>query len=400
MRVVHRNPIALEGGPPVRSPESFLRFGAPAIGEAEIAGVTDCLRRGWLGTGPRVLELERAFAAYKGAAHAVAVQSCTAALHLSLLALGIGPGDEVITTPMTFCATVNALVHAGATPVLADVDPVTLNLSPARVAERITSRTRAVLPVHFAGRLCDMEALVAIAHAHDLLVIEDCAHAIETSRNGRSAGLFGDVACFSFYVTKNMTSGEGGMILTRHPHLAERLKCLALHGLSRDAWRRFSDSGYRHYDVVELGYKYNMMDLQAAIALPQLAALDERWQRRRQIWRRYQEAFAGLPCALPADPEPGERHAFHLYSPLIERQFPRSRDWVLQALTAENVGAGVHYRSLADHPYYQRSFGWKREDYPVASDAGDQTISLPLSAALSDDDVADVIQAFTRVMQG
>ncbi|HBG30125.1 MAG TPA: UDP-4-amino-4,6-dideoxy-N-acetyl-beta-L-altrosamine transaminase, partial [Gammaproteobacteria bacterium] len=243
--------------------ERFLTFGAPLIGEAEIDEVVDSLRSGWLGTGPKVARFERDFAAYKGVEQAVAVNSCTAALHLSLLAAGLAPGDEVITTPLTFCATVNAILHAGATPVLADVDPVTFNLDPAAVAARITPRTRAVLPVHFAGRPCDMGALMALAEHHDLRVIEDCAHAIESRYDGRPVGTIGDFGCFSFYVTKNVVTGEGGMILTRRTEDAARLKTLALHGMSHDAWRRFSDSGYRHYQVVECGFKYNMMDLQA-----------------------------------------------------------------------------------------------------------------------------------------
>jgi dTDP-4-amino-4,6-dideoxygalactose transaminase len=389
--------IALEGGKPVRARGDFLVFGAPPIGEAEIAEVTDSLRKRWLGTGPKVARFERDFAAYKGEGNAVAVNSCTAALHLSMLALGIGPGDEVITTPLTFCATVNSILHAGATPVLADVESGTLNISPAQVARKITKRTKALLPVHFAGRCCDMPALMKLARAHRLAVIEDCAHAIETSRGGIPAGRFGDVGCFSFYATKNLTTGEGGMILAKKKAVADRAKRLALHGMTQDAWKRFSDSGYVHYDVVDLGYKFNMMDLQAAIGLHQLPELETRWLRRREIWNRYQDAFRDLPCDLPAESGPDERHAYHLYTPLIRKGGPK-RDWVLKALTAENIGVGVHYRALCDHPYYRKTLGWKRKDYPVAAGIGDRTVSLPLSAALSDKDVEDVIRAFRKVM--
>lgn len=397
--------LALDGGKPVRSRKNFLVFGAPPIGEAEIAGVTDSLRRRWIGTGPKVTRFEQAFAAYKGmdAANVAAVNSCTAALHLSILALGIRPGDEVVTTPMTFCASVNAILHAGAVPVLADIDPVTLNIDPARIAGKITRKTRAVLPVHFAGRLCDMEAILGIARARKLKVIEDCAHAIETE-GARKAGTFGDAGCFSFYATKNVTTGEGGLVLARDTAVADRVKRLALHGMSKDAWKRYSDSGYVHYDVVELGYKYNMTDLQAAIGLPQLARVEANWRRRRAIWAAYQRAFADLPLELPAEPPRGTRHAYHLYTPRIRkdaavrgRTAAQKRDFVLAALTAEGIGAGVHYRALVDHPYYRKALGWKRADTPVAADIGDRTFSLPLSPALGDKDVADVVSAVRKV---
>lgn len=377
-----------------RMRERFLVFGAPLIGEAEIDEVVDSLRSGWLGTGPKVARFERAFAAYKGAEQAVAVNSCTAALHLSLLAADLGPGDEVITTPLTFCATVNAILHAGATPVLADVDPISFNIDPAEVAARITPRTRAILPVHFAGRPCAMDPLMALAQQHDLRVIEDCAHAIESSYHGRPTGTFGDFGCFSFYVTKNVVTGEGGMILARRPEDAARLKTLALHGMSHDAWRRFSDSGYRHYQVVECGFKYNMMDLQAAIGLHQLARVEASWLRRRAIWDRYQAAFADLPVTRPADPEPDTRHAHHLYTLLIDTaRCGCTRDAFLEHMTAQRIGVGVHYLSLPEHPYYQQRLGWHPEDMPSAWRIGQQTVSLPLSPALSDADVDDVIAA-------
>lgn len=390
--------LAIDGGKPVRERKDFLVFGTPKIGEEEIAGVVDSMRRRWIGTGPKVGEFEQAFGAYKGSPYSVAVNSCTAALHLSILSLGIGPGDEVITTPMTFCATVNSILHAGAKPVLADCDPVTFNIDPEKVGRKITKRTKAILPVHFAGRSCDMDALMRLAKKHKLRVIEDCAHALETEYKGRKAGTFGDLGCFSFYATKNLTTAEGGMVTTTKKNLADRIKRLALHGMSKDAWKRYSDSGYVHYDVVDLGYKYNMTDLQAAIGLPQLRALEENWKRRRAIWSRFQEAFSDLAVDLPSEAPAQERHAYHLYTPLIRKKFKRSRDWVLNALTAENIGAGVHYRALCDHPYYQKTLGWKRRDYPVAVDIGDRTLSLPLSPAMNDKDVDDVITAFRKVM--
>ena len=278
-------------------------FGAPLIEDAEIDEVVATLKSGWLGTGPKVAQFERDFSAYTGAPHAVAVNSCTAALHLSMIAAGLGPGDEVITSPLTFCASVNAIIHAGATPVLADVDPVTMNIDPAQVAARITDRTRAILPVHFAGRPCDMDALMALANRHDLKIIEDCAHAIETEYHGRKAGTFGEFGCFSFYVTKNVATGEGGMVLARDEADAARIKTLALHGMSKDAWKRFGDEGYKHYFVTECGFKYNMMDIQAALGIHQLARVERNWRRRELIWNRYRQAFADLPVQLPAPPE-------------------------------------------------------------------------------------------------
>jgi dTDP-4-amino-4,6-dideoxygalactose transaminase len=378
-----------------------LVFGAPVIKDAEIKEVVASLRSGWLGTGPKVARFEEAFREYKGARCAVAVNSATAALHLSAMVAGLGPGDEVITTAMTFCSTVNIIIHTGATPVLVDVNPVTMNMDPDQVAAKITPRTRAILPVHFAGRPCDMDALGETAERHGLTIIEDCAHAIETEYRGRKAGLFGDFGCFSFYVTKNVITGEGGMVLTRREEDAARVKIMALHGMSKDAWKRFSDEGYKHYHVVECGFKYNMTDMQAAIGVHQLQRVESFWQRRQEVWERYNQAFADLPVGLPADPEPDTRHAYHLYTIMIDRtETGMSRDAFLQAMTDHNIGVGVHYLSIPEHPYYRQTFGWKPEDYPHAMRIGRQTVSLPLSAKLSDVDVEDVIAAIKHVLGG
>jgi len=384
---------------PVRAADEFLVFGSPQIGEDEKREVLDSLDTGWLGTGPKVAAFEQEFRDYTMGGHAVAVNSCTAALHLSLLAAGVGPGDEVATTALTFCATVNAIIHTGALPVLVDVDPVTFNLDIRDLEARLTSRTKVILPVHFAGRPCDMDALVRIAERRNIVLIEDCAHAIEALYDGKHAGTFGTFGCFSFYVTKNVTTGEGGMILTPDEKLADRLKILALHGMSKDAWRRFSDSGYIHYYVVECGYKYNMMDIQAAIGLHQLRRVAKNWERRREIWTRYNQELSGLPLVLPAEPAPGTRHAYHLYTVLVDpSRAGVTRDDFISAMTGENIGVGVHYQSIPVHPYYQARFHWRPEEYPNSFRIGQQTVSLPLSAKLRDRDVSDVIRGIRKVL--
>jgi len=384
---------------PIRSREKFLVFGSPLVGEEEKKEVLECLETGWLGTGPRVARFEEEFRAYKHADFAVAVNSCTAALHLSLLAADIGPGDEVITTPLTFCATVNAIIHAGAQPVLADVDPATLNIDPRQVEAKISGKTKAILPVHFAGRPCDMDALSSIAKQHGLILIEDCAHAIETTYKGRQAGTFGMFGCFSFYVTKNVTTGEGGMILTPDERAANRLKMLALHGMTKDAWKRFGDEGYKHYYVAECGFKYNMMDIQAALGIPQLRRAEANWDRRRDVWSTYQRELQDLPLTLPPAVEKETRHAYHLYTILIdEKETKISRDEFLSRMTGENIGVGVHYQSIPVHPYYQQEFGWRPEDCPNSLAIGQKTVSLPLSAKLTDEDVFDVIRAVRKTL--
>src|ERR1035437_9535975 len=381
----------------IRQGKPFLVFGAPLLEDEEVNEVVDSMRTGWLGTGPKVQRFEQALAAYKGVPYAMALNSCTAALHLSILAAGIGEGDEVITTPMTFCATVNAILHAGATPVLADIDPHTLNIDPALIEAKITSRTKAILPVHFAGRSCDMDAITGLARKHGLKLIEDCAHAIETEYKGRKAGTFGDLGCFSFYVTKNVATGEGGMVTTSSEEMASRIKILGLHGMSKDAWKRFSDEGFKHYQVVEAGFKYNMMDLQAAIGIHQMAKVERFWKRRKEIWSRYQDAFRQFPVDLPSADEPDTRHAYHLYTLQVEKNRAGiSRDAFLDHMTSHGIGVGVHYLALPEHPFYQETLGWRPEDTPHATRIGRSTVSLPISPKLTDEDVEDVIEAVRR----
>ena len=391
--------LAIFGGTPVRKSDRFLVFGRPLIEQAEIDEVVACMRRGWIGTGPKVHEFEENFKRFKGAKYAIALNSCTAALHLSMLAAGVGPGDEVITTPMTFCSTINAIIHCGAKPVLADCDRNTMNILPEEIERKISAKTKAILPVHFAGRCCDMESIMELSRMYDLLVVEDCAHAIETEYHGEKSGNFGSLGCFSFYVTKNIISGEGGMVITDDDRFARKIKVLGLHGMSSDAWKRFSDSGYRHYHVIHSGFKYNMMDMQAAIGIHQLKRVDAYWERRREIWMQYNEAFKELPCFLPSEQEPNTRHALHLYNPLIDiDSLGKTRDWVLSAMTAENIGVGVHYLPVHLHPFYRKTFGWREGDYPNSEWVGERTISLPLSPALDENDVKDVIISFSKVL--
>ena len=374
----------------------FLVFGSPLIEQPEIDEVVACMESAWLGTGPLVAQFEHDFATYQGlqTSQVAAVNSCTAALHVRMVASGIEPGSEVITTPMTFCASVNAIIHAGLTPVLADVDTVTQNIDPAAIEASITPRTRAILPVHFAGRACDMDPIMAIAAKHDLKVIEDCAHAIETTYHGRKAGAFGDFGCFSFYATKNVVTGEGGMITGRDEARMARAKVLALHGMSKDAWHRFGDEGYKHYQVVEAGFKYNMMDLQAAIGIHQLARVERNWLRREAVWKRYMEAFTDLPIDLPAPPAPNTRHAYHLCTIRIDKaRCGIARDDFLNAMNARRIGTGVHYLAIPEHPYYQQRYSWRPEQWPNAMAIGRETVSLPLSPNLTNDDVERVIDA-------
>ncbi len=378
-----------------RPPRSeYLVFGSPEIREEEIEEVLATLRSAWIGTGPRVARFESEFGDYVGAEHAVALNSCTAGLHLAMMGLRLGPEDEVIVPAMTFAATANAVVHAGGRPVLADVDRDTMCLTPEAVEAKLTPRTRAIVPVHFAGRPCEIEEIVALGRESGLAVVEDCAHAIETLVSGRHAGTFGDFGVFSFYVTKNVVTGEGGMVVTSDEDAAMRIKTLALHGLSADAWSRFSDEGYKHYEVVEPGFKYNMMDLQAALGVHQLARAEANLRRRQEIWRRYDEAFADLPLRTPAAEAPGTRHARHLYTVLLDlERISCTRDEVLLDLHRQNIGSGVHYRALHLHPYYRDTNGYGRGDFPNSEWISDRTVSLPLSPKLSDEDVEDVIHA-------
>lgn len=390
--------LAIDGGSPVR--EDLLVFGRPAIGDAEIAEVVDTLRSGWVGTGPKVARFEQSFASRVAAPHAAAVSSGTAALQLAAIAAGLGPGDEVVVPAMTFVASAAAVLHAGAVPVLVDVDPVTQLLDLDAAAAAIGERTRAVLPVHFAGHPAPMAAIERLAHEHDLLVIADAAHCIEGRVDGRGIAEWGDATCFSFYVTKNLTTVEGGMVTSSHRSWIDAVQVAALHGLSKGAWHRYADRGFQHYEVTTLGYKENLTDLQAAIGIHQLAALDANLARRTEIWRRYDDAFGHLPVVLPSLPTgDGDVHARHLYTLRLDLDRLRvDRDTVAAALHAEGIGIGVHYVGVHLQPYYRERFGYRPEQFPVATAISASTLSLPLSPALGDRDVDDVIEATTKVL--
>jgi dTDP-4-amino-4,6-dideoxygalactose transaminase len=380
--------------------KDFLVFGSPLIEQPEIDEVVASLKSGWLGTGPKAHKFEEMFKEYKGSKYAMALNACTAALHLSMLAIGIKPGDEVIVPAMTFASTASVVIHVGGVPVFADCEKDTMNIDPDDIERKISPKTKAIIPVHFAGRACNMDRIMDIANRYGLKLVEDCAHAIETQYRGKKAGTFGDFGCFSFYVTKNIVTGEGGMAITDNKAYADMIKIMALHGMSKDAWKRFSDSGYKHYQVLYAGYKYNMMDIQAAIGIHQLPRVDTYWERRQEIWNRYNEAFVDLPVFTPAPVEPDTRHAYHLYTLLLDINHLRmTRDEFLEEMTKLNIGVGVHYLSLHLHQYYQKTFGYKRGNFPNSEWISDRTVSLPLSAKLTDEDVEDVIEAVRGIIE-
>ncbi len=380
--------------------KKFLIFASPLIEKSDISEVVATLKSGWISTGPRVEKFEEMFRRYKKVKFAIALNSGTSALHLSMLAVGLGEQDEVILPTMTFAATANAIIHAGGKPVFVDCEKDTMNIDVEDIKRKITARTKAIIPVHFAGRPANMDAIMDIAEKHNLKVVEDCAHAIETEYHAKKSGTFGDLGCFSFYVTKNITTGEGGMVITDNPEYEEKIKILAMQGMSKDAWKRFSDKGYKHYQVINFGYKYNMMDLQAAIGIKQFSRLDEYWKRRRSIWLRYNEAFKGLALFTPAKVEPDTKHAFHLYSLLLDiDNLKISRDEFLNEMAKKKIGTGVHYIALHLHPFYQKTFGYEKGDFPNSEWISDRTLSLPISPKLSGRDVQDVIDALIKIVK-
>jgi len=379
--------------------EEFLVFGSPRIEQQSIEEVANVMRSGWLGSGPKCKAFEAAFESYLQAGTALAVNSCTAALHLALLALDIGPGDEVITTPMTFCATANVIVHAGAIPVFADIDPVTWNLDPEQAARKITDKTKAILPVHYLGRPCDVEAFDSLARKYNLNVIYDAAHAIEARVGGKSVGSWGDATCYSFHATKNITTGEGGMLLSGREDIIRKASVLRQHGLDTDSWTRYEGQSFGRYLTAMAGYKYNMPDINAAIGLTQLTGIEQWLTRREEIWTRYARELQSLPLFLPAPIADGTRHARHLFTPLLDLdRAGMSREELLERLKERGIGTGVHFVGLHDHPFYKNQFNLKRTDCYHSAFVSDRTFSIPLSSKLTDRQVDAVIGALHDVL--
>ncbi|KAF1678102.1 DegT/DnrJ/EryC1/StrS family aminotransferase [Bacillus sp. SKDU12] len=386
----------------MRKENHFLPYSLPLIGKEEIQEVTETLESGWLSKGPKVQQFEKEFAVFVGAKHAVALNSCTAALFLALKARGIGPGDEVITSPLTFSSTANTIIHTGAAPVFADIDENTLNIDPAKIEAAITPQTKAVVPVHFGGQSCDMDAILAIAQKHGLFVLEDAAHAVYTTYKQRMIGSIGDATAFSFYATKNLATGEGGMLTTDDEKLADHIRVMSLHGMSKAAWNRYSSKGSWYYEVELPGYKMNMFDLQAALGLHQLKRLDDMQKRREEIAGCYQAAFQQIPGLITPFVHDAGRHAWHLYVLQVdEKQAGVTRDEMIMALKDEyNIGASVHFIPVHIHPYYQKQFGFKEADFPIAMNYYKRTLSLPLYPSMSDEDVHDVIEAVRAIVKG
>lgn len=379
---------------------TFLPFSIPTIGEEEINEVVDSLRSGWITTGPKVKRFEESFREYTGAPFAVPLSSATAGLHLVMLALKLQPGDEVITTPMTFAATVSMIVQGGGTPVLADIEPGTLNLDVEAVRKKITPRTRAIVPVHFAGQPCDMDAIFALASEFGLTVIEDAAHAIGTEYKGARIGSLPSVSVFSFHPIKNITTGEGGMVATGDEGLAEEISLMKFHGMNREAWKRYEASGTPNYDIVMPGFKYNMMDLQAGLGLHQLEKLESFIELRTIYAHFYNEAFYDVEEVITPEPVPYDhRHAWHLYTPLIRiEDLTIDRDAFMAQLKGENIGTGLHFKAIHHHPYYRDTLGIAKGELPNADYASDRILSLPLFPLMTLEDARDVVAAVKTVI--
>lgn len=374
----------------------FLPFALPEIGEEEIAEVAASLRSGWVTTGPKARQFEQDFVEFLGGdVEAICINSATAGLHLGLEALNIGPGDEVITTTHTFTATAEIIRYLGADPVFVDVDADTLCIDINAIEAKITSRTKAIIPVHFGGRATDMDALLAIAKKHGLHVMEDAAHALPTTCNGKLIGtLDSDITIFSFYANKTMTTGEGGMLVTRNKQIAERARVMRLHGINRDAFDRFTANVPSwYYEVVAPGFKYNMTDIAAAIGIHQLKKVSAFQEKRARIAAIYDEAFADLPLVLPPKPAAGDKHAWHLYVIRLSHDLPLSRDVFIEKMFAQGIGCSVHYIPLHLHPYWRDTYQLTPEMFPVSQSVYERCVSIPIYSAMTDADVERVIQA-------
>jgi dTDP-4-amino-4,6-dideoxygalactose transaminase len=379
----------------------FLPFSKPSLDEETIAEVVDCLRSGWITTGPRVKQFEQMMRDYTHAPFALALSSATAGLHLALLALDLKPGDEVITTPMTFVATLNTIIHAGATPVLVDIEPHTYNINIDLIAQAITSKTKAIIPVHFAGLPVDCDPLYQLAEQHGLHIIEDAAHAIGTEYKGKRIGSFGHSHVFSFHPNKNMTTGEGGCVTTHNEEQAKKIALLRFHGMDREAWNRFGKAGKQDYEIVLPGFKYNMMDIQAAIGIHQLPKIEQFNQRRRDIATRYQKELADwAQWTRPGTPDYDHKHAWHIYSPLLNvKEANIDRATFMTKMKEHNIGTGLHFKAAHLFPYYQQQFGFKPGDFPIAEHVSAHIVSLPLFPLLSDDQQTHIITTMKTIFK-
>lgn len=378
---------------------AYLPFHVPEIDDEDIEAVVNVMRSGWLTTGAKARQFEQEFAAKVGARYAVALNSCTAALHLALEAIGLGEGDEVLVPTMTFAATAEVVTYFKAKPVLIDCLPTTLNMNPDLIERAITPRTKAVIPVHFAGQPCDMTKILEIARRHNLRVIEDAAHAFPASYKGKAIGSIGDYTCFSFYATKNITTGEGGMVTTDDPECADRMRRMSLHGLSRDAWKRYTNQGSWYYEIVAPGFKYNLTDMAAALGLSQLHKADRFWKTRERYAALYAEGFRDLSEITPLGIQDDVQHAWHLY--VIQLDLGRlqiSRQEFIQGLQQKDIGCSVHFIPLHLHPYYRSTGHYHRGDFPIASHAFDRMVSLPLYSKMSEEDVRRTIQVVRELI--
>ncbi len=382
---------------PVR--DRFLPFHQPSIDGEEIQEVVDTLKSGWITTGPKTKLFEKKFQEYIGCKHAIAVSSCTAGLHLALVAAGVGQGDEVITTPYTFATTGEVIIQIGAKPVFVDIEEDGFNIDVTKIPEAITPETKAIIPVHFAGEPCDMDEIMKIAQENNLFVIEDAAHAVGAEYKGKKIGNIGDVTVFSFYATKNLTTGEGGMVTTNNDELAEKIRLLSLHGISKDAWKRYTAEGSWYYEILYAGYKYNMTDIQASLGIHQLNKLEKFLSIRQKYAQRYSSAFADISEIKTPPVNHHVRHAWHLYViRLNSASLSIDRKQFIEALKAENIGSSVHFIPLHLHPYYKKKYGYKQGDYPNSEQVYSRVISLPLFPKMADADLEDVIKAVKKVV--
>lgn len=377
----------------------ILPFHQSFIGDEEVKEIIQTLNSGWLTTGLKTKLFEKTFADYIGCKHAIGLNSCTAGLHLSVVVSDISSGDEVITSPVTFPATTNVIIHQNAKPVFVDVEPETLNMNCSEIESKINNNTKAIMPVHFAGHPCDMDTIMALAQKHNLTVIEDAAHALESKYQDKKVGSTGNLTSFSFYATKNITTGEGGMLTTNDDKLAEKLRILSLHGISKNAWERYGKDGFQHWELLMPGYKYNMFDLQASLGIHQIKKVESFLSRRVQIVKKYNDAFEKIEEIQLLKPEPNIKHAHHLYVIVIKiENLKVSRDEVLNEIQKRGIGVAVHFRSLHLQHYFKQHFNYKKGMFPQAEYLSDRVISLPLYPKMTDEDVSRVIETVLGVL--